>query len=302
MEATPKKEEAVRTKEQRQAAIQLLRKGLGVEDDNDLTFLEDTKSVIRYLEKKYSNANTLKTKFSHIVVTIARAESAALDKVRAPYVEKMMSNLAVSKTMEKKQRLTLTEKKKHNSWQDILDVRERMAADAIKADTWRAFQNYVIVCLYTFIEPQRIDFTPMKWAMEVPTYKEGERPYNVCVMKKTDPAFYFFEYKTAKTFGTRKIEISPDLYKVLSTWRKSFNKTQWVLTKADGEPMTEASLGVTIKDIFLKETGKGSTVNTLRHSYISHMRKCEMSLTDKEKMATNMGHSVNQSEMYRKID
>ena len=288
----------------RDAFIQNLRNRFKVTSTTDLTFLKDTKAVIDSIEKTPTNRgkppsiNTLKTYFSLVTSMLRDNSSPELQGALEEYRKRMLHYRDVHDEDAKKQEATEAETKKWNEWDTILKTRESLAE---KAKDFRSFQAYLIVCLYTFIKPQRLDYTPMKWVSVAPEYKEGERKYNVCLMTASKATFIFHEYKSEATYGTRQIEAPDDLFKVLQKW-KEYNKSEWLLVKLDGEtPLAESALGQKIQTIFETETGKPSSVNTLRHAYITHKRGCEMALTEKEKMSAAMAHSSATNELCRRI-
>jgi hypothetical protein len=58
-----------------------------------------------------------------------------------------------------------------------------------------------------------------------------------------------------------------------------------------------------IKNIFLQETNKGATVNTIRHSYINYMSENKKIETTEEKkiLSSMMAHShITQQDVYKK--
>jgi hypothetical protein len=286
------------SKAQHEKFIQRLRNHYKIPDASH-TFLKDTAKVIPYVETLSESINTRKTYFTHITSVLRDLKSPEMEKALADYRAKMTTYKEKYEAHAKTQTSTDAEKAKWNSWTDILKVRESLAK---KATDWKTFQKYLIICLYTFIEPQRIDYTPMKFVSALPKVKEGDRNYNVCLMTASSAKFIFNEYKSDRTYGTRQIDVPSDLFTVLQDWRK-YNKSEWLLVMSDKEtPLPESALGTKIADIFEAETGKRSGVNTLRHAFISHQRKCEMSLTEKEKMSLNMGHSASTNERYRRID
>jgi len=120
---------------------------------------------------------------------------------------------------------------------------------------------------------------------------------NVCLPTKV----IFREYKTASTFGDRTLKLPKVLQQIILEYREKYNKTDCLLIKQDGNPMTSAGLGQMISSIFKTETGKGCTVNILRHRFITDMREGELSLLEKQKLADSMGHSLSTSELYRRV-
>lgn len=287
---------------QHEAYIQTLRNAFKI-TDKSLTFLKDTSKIIDHIEKtpvrggKPPSINTLKTYFTHIVSVLRDSGGDEMKPALEKYRERMMEYRDKHTEFAKTQQTTPAEEKKWNDWQTIIKTREALKE---KAKDHRTFQKYLIVCLYTMIEPQRLDYSPMLFVDEIPATEEG-RKYNICLLTPLKATFYFREYKSDKTFGARMMPVPHLLFEVLTKWR-SYNKSKWLLTKADQEtPLTEATLGQKIQSIFEDETGKPTSVDILRHAYITEKRKNEMSLQEKERLAWAMGHSTSTNEMYRRM-
>jgi hypothetical protein len=166
-------------------------------------------------------------------------------------------------------------------WKDIL----KAAKTAEKGSL-----DELLVSLYTLQEPQRLDYANCKIVFEEPDSPLG----NYLVMDAT-PHFLFTEYKTAKKYGNKTKIIPKNLLTIIKKYLKA-NPTNVLF------PMTENQLSKLIGDTFEKLTGKRVTANILRHSFISHHKKNDKTIKQKEVLAAAMDHSVGMSEIYRKID
>lgn len=268
--------------------------------DKSLEFLKDTSKVISYMETtpvkggKMPSVNTLKTYFIHIVSVLRDKGGDDLKPTLEVYRTHMTSYRDKYEEVSKKQEQTESEKQKWSDWDDILRVRTALS---LKADSFKTFQNYLIVCLYTFITPQRLDYSPMYFVSEMP----DDPAKNICLMTDTGATFIFREYKSEATYGERRIQAPSELFEVLQKWR-SYNKSKWLITKLDKTTaLSDAMLGQRIQSIFESETGKKTSADILRHAYISDKRANEMTLHAKENLASEMGHSVSTNERYRRI-
>jgi hypothetical protein len=164
--------------------------------------------------------------------------------------------------------------------------------------TVELYQDYLILCLYTFQEPVRLDYSPMRFVEEAPT----DSIENFCVLKDGKATFILNSYKTAKKYGTLSWEAPEDLVRVLTEWRK-MNTSEWLLFKGkDKRPLTAQELGLAIKDIFTRMLGIGATLNILRHAYRTDLHEGEPSLKAQQETARRMGHSVIMGQRYRRID
>lgn len=275
-----------------------------------LEFLKDTADVIDFMEKtptrlgSLPSNNSLKTYYAHIVSAIRDSNDAGMASALEVYRKKMMDKKSVAVEQALTQVTTEAEQSKWASWADIIKTRDQLKE---KAKDFKSFQNYLVVCLYTMIEPQRLDFAPMRFVSTVPTVAEGERNFNICHITDTGATFIFNEFKTKewyeKRYGeTKKIVAPAELFAVLSLWREKYNHKEWLLLKLDEvTPITEKTLGQRIQAIFETEMKVPVSVDILRHAFISHRRAGEMSITDKAVMAKNMGHSEGTNELYRRI-
>lgn len=271
------------TKRQSMLFIQSLRDHFRSPKDS-LEFLRDVKSVSNYMKSKTKSVNSLKTYFSRIVAVLR--DKPSFEKELEDYRKLMTDYRDEYDKSRKTQSLTEPEKEKMLTRKQILKVRSTLKS---KATDLSSFQDYLIICLYTYLPPQRLDYVDMFF-----TDNPGK---NVCGDKK----MVFREYKTASTFGERTLTIPKALRDVISVWRDKYNTTDTLLVKLDGSPMTAPALGQRVSAIFKEQTGKACSVNILRHVYITDLRKGEMSAVKKQKLALSMGHSVEMSEQYRRI-
>jgi integrase len=210
-----------------------------------------------------------------------------------------MKEEAMKKKQEEKQELTEAEKSKWLCWSCIVQTRDKIGEDYKKDGKWRTFQDYLIVCLYTMMPPERLDYTPMKFVAEMPTDTE----HNYCVLTDMKATFILNNYKTYKSKGQALYDAPYELMPVLHAWRK-INKSEWLLVKKTNktEPLPSHELGQVIPRIFERENKIPATLNILRHSFITDMREGEMPLLEKKRLANRMGHSLAQAEKYLRLN
>jgi hypothetical protein len=94
------------------------------------------------------------------------------------------------------------------------------------------------------------------------------------------------------------LDIPKELKSILKKWMK-INPTDWLLFDMNLEPLTSIKLNQRLNKIFGKKTG----VNLLRHSYLTdrftdHTEKQK----EAEQTMTDMGSSINQLQLYVKVD
>ena len=281
--------------------VENIRRGLG--GDASLDFLLDFAKVKHWLEtnptkktKKPLSANSLKTYYCAIKHYIKG--NAKFDEVLPMYDGELAKFVAEFKAKQDDQTLTEDEKRKWVCWDCVIEVREKLLEEFNDNPDWELFQDYLILCLYTYEPPERLDYAPMKFVTEAP----ADSIENYCVLNGDKATFILNSYKTAKKYGTQTNAASPEMVEVLKRW-KTMNKTEWLLLKGkDKRPMTSQELGLAIKDIFTRHTGSGATLNILRHSFRTHLHEGEPSLEEQKEIARRMGHSVMMGQRYRRID
>ena len=277
------------------AILKRLRKQLGVKEES-LEFLEDHVKIIDHITKLNNSDNTRRSYYSCLksVLRDANLYPNAQKAYNTPFVKlsKKVQELA------NKQLLSPTEKAKYLPWKDILALKTKFIPSGDDEDKFRAWQDYVIYCLYTMMPPMRADWAPMKVFDKKPKEDKG----NYLILRKKNSIVVLNEYKTHKKFGRMEFKIPSSLYDVLVYWR-TLNPSEWLILKTKGEPMTSANLSQYMSRMFLRHCDKGVTINTLRHSYITYMRAGkEMTLVQKDALAKTMMHTARENELYKRVD
>jgi hypothetical protein len=255
---------------------------------------KEPKRVIKSLVKLYPNANTRKTYFSRIV-RFLRDEEAG-DDIIEKYVEMMNKYQAKVVAQIDAEKLTKNQDEKFLTWDEILDVRDKL--EEIKDESFKNYQNYLIVCLYTMLPPLRTDYTPMKVVERTPKSKD----HNYIMWTKHDPKFILNSYKTSWKYGEKVINKLPkDLVQVIREWFKTWNtkKKYFLLQKDKQSPLSKDDLIQRIRSIFKKYTDKQAGINILRHSFLSHVWDT-LTHGDRKKNAYIMGHSLGTQSSYIK--
>lgn len=204
-------------------------------------------------------------------------------------IKKIALNVNVK---EKAQKLTAKESEKYLPWEDLVKARESLKATG--------GMDYLLASLYTMTAPVRNDYANMMILHKTPTKaqiaKHKADGHNLCVLLKKSGYFLFLNYKTAKTYGDVKLKIPKQLYDVIIQATGGTLGDRTMLLNG----MTEAYTGIKLARIFRSATGKDVTINILRHSYVTHMRKGEMPIAKKEELARHMMHSPYEGELYIK--
>lgn len=263
-------------------------------NSTDLMFLADSASVINYIEALPLSDNSKKIYWIALKSTLRDLpdKSDELKAAETAYQTKMDAYNKIALEKMEKQELDEREKAIWLKWSEILKAREKAYETAEDINT---YQDYVTLCLYTYLPPARLDYSPLR----VVASEEEEPEGNILVVKPRSMEFVIRNYKTAGKYGALTVPVPPKLRTILTHWLE-LNITGWLLCTKDGDPLTESQLSSRIRAIFTRLTGKAAGVNILRHSYISHLRRGEPALKKQKEVAEAMGHSIGMSVLYRK--
>ena len=111
----------------------------------------------------------------------------------------------------------------------------------------------------------------------------------------------FNQYKTFKQYGRVIIDVkimAPELNTLIKKWIK-INKTDYLLYSSNGNKLSNTQLYQYNNKIW---GGKNVSTNIYRHVYLTEFYKQPRTFLEMEKMASYLGHSINQSMLYVKND
>lgn len=148
--------------------------------------------------------------------------------------------------------------------------------------------NDLIIGLYTMVPPRRIiDYAYMTYVTDENHATNLEENY--CV--EQSKLFIFNNYKSSHKYGIQRFDIPDDLFGLIIAYVKSNNIN-------NGEPLlkyreyhketkfNKRHLNRKLNDIF------GTSVDGLRHSYITWLYKTPSNLFDIHSVSYKMGHNI----------
>ena len=152
-------------------------------------------------------------------------------------------------------------------------------------------QQHLLLILYTEIPPMRNDYALMK----VYHNKEVKGENYIHLVKKL---IILNKYKTAKTYGEKKIDIPNNVIKIISRWINITENEYLLINIRDCNPMTNNGLTKYLNKIFKP---KKVSTTLLRKLYLSEKYPVVHNRKDMKKDAYVMGHSLEtQQGIYRK--
>ena len=163
-------------------------------------------------------------------------------------------------------------------------------------------QNYFILTFY-LNTPLRNDLNNTK-VIKLNQYNklsEEEKKESNYMVYGAKNFLSLSQYKTAKKYGLKKIDLSNDIIKAFRLWYDKFNpnKEYLLINLNTNEPMTSHQLTITLTKLFKKYLNKNISTTMLRHIVLSE--KFGDVKKEMEEMSEKMGHSVaTQQQIYVK--
>lgn len=244
--------------------------------------IENPKEIVRVLKVAGKKPNTIRINLASAIHFLKEngKDVTAHQKV---YKELSTQILDSAKAQSVKD-----ESHKHLSWPAIKEAVTKIDADPAIDDSQK-----LLVHFYTDMPvPVRGDYLGIKVLSSPPAVDEG----NYLVLSPSEAYVQINEHKTASTYGALKMDIPAGLRTRLQSYVTEKRATcLWNYKNV-------SSLSQILGNVFHKHTGQRVTINTLRHSFITHLREGDKSLKVKDSIATMMGHSLYMQELYRRVD
>lgn len=275
------------------------------------TLDQDFDNIVQMLTNKYKSS-TLPNCISGIIWSIDTFEHKDtydpifLQSIKEKYTILNSKLIADSfrQSMSDDKILTEREQKTYQSWDSIMNMYNTMAKQLDRGN-FNSFLEFVIISLYVLHPPVRADYANMMVFID-DSYIPHDFKENYCVLQ-TKPRFVFNQYKTSKKYGQTVVKMNEELHDILLDWM-TINPTNYLLVsyvqyKKEYKPFVESALCHRIPLIFKKYTNIPSTINTMRHSYITYINAFDTTITSlltKKNNSTNMMHSLNMAEGYKR--
>ena len=251
-------------------------------------FSENIKDVLHTLKEVESNKR--KTLLSALFILTGEDD----------YKKLMLSDCKIVNENYKKQKATPDEKQ---NWVTINEIQEKykeylqavvpMLNNKAVINEKTIIEFFIIALMsgVAGIPPRRsLDYADMKirnYNKDIDNYYENGK-------------MVFNQYKTFKQYGRVVIDVkimAPDLNILIKKWMK-INKTDYLLYSSNGNKLSNTQLYQYNNKIW----GKNVSTNIYRHVYLTEFYKQPRTYMEMEKMASYLGHSINQSMLYVKHD
>jgi len=280
--------------------VTLVKKILKHSSDT-LDFINKTKTIHNALRKLSYSTSTLKS----IYITLY---------VLADEIQKIEKSIVFKRTplfYKEQMELYRDENNQHNNQNSIVDADNWMSMTEIKdmvtslpTDSYDDYLNKVILALYSFLPPVRLDYDNMVVYKRTPPITTLG---NYCIFTKDGFRFILNQYKTVKHFDGMFVSQfwhrGTFIYSLLQQWFSTYNtKKDYLLAFKDNSPVTKIQLGKIIYQIFDKYANKKIGIQRIRRIYetelITSPEYATLSLEEKKAKHKELLHSFNTAHQY----
>jgi len=252
---------------------------------------KDTNNLIERLKKKRINKSNMRLYLSAILwyYKINNINRQYFENIRVEISninKEIMDQYGLNKLNDKEKEIYL-------EWGEIVNMYNKLYVNRTKSLT--QFKKCITIGLYVKFPPRRIKDYNRMIAIQTEDNVNNNKNYYII----SSGMFIFNNYKTKKKYGSQRFPVPIELRNLLDEYIEKYK-----LHDKEIINLSENDLSEKIKRIIKGNTGKGATVNTLRHSYISYMNNTGQinSTNNKKNLASMMGHShIVQQDVYVKL-
>lgn len=272
-----------------------------------LSFLGKPEEVIARLEHHAYSHNSIYATMSAIgkLIGIVDAPLGTVRKIQA-VLKKLRSD---RDEQEREQLRTMSQQDNWIPHSTLLATLDAAHDRILASNSASQVRNYLMTSLFVRQSPVRagnyIDCVLLN-DMKLEDARELDPGHNY-LLETPEGAlvFIFNRYKTAKTYGqlVRVVEdpkLAETLHHYLTEFAADHTHLFWS-ERSKSETMNENTFSKTLTRTSEQMFGKKLSVNLYRHIYITDFLETNPALKDKLLLASDMGHSFFQQELYRKV-
>jgi len=286
-----------KTKENYKSRLRGLTKSLNEPDPAKILKAPDT--YYPKLQTLYPSFSTRKNMLTLILVLFREDPTLKTDTAAAAAQWKQYHDDLV-RIQEAKVRRSEPEAKqieKYTSYEEITD-KYRELKTKTPHNTLKSSQQFLLLSILVHLRPKRADLGAVKIYNEDDPRKTDE---NYIVLRTESGTSYLVMnlYKTSKYYQTVEEDLPNELKKDLST-SLGRHPREYVFTKENGEPMSNNTYSVFVKNTFEQLFGRATGVSLLRHIYITEKLDFDdMTLQEQEDEAKLMLHTSGLQRQYK---
>jgi hypothetical protein len=266
------------------------------------TVFRNPDKVYDAMLEKYPSALTRRALLTvaRCIIKLLPAVNAKFPSARDQYAEFQKKDAGIARESDRLMDGKLSDRERETfvPWDEIVATREWVGKEDPTSE------RYLLLAMYTFVEPVRQDYGNVKILYAEPMPSEAESVPNYIVLDRSDKkvaTLAISEYKTAKIYGVHKRHLPKELVAVI--WKTlDARPREFLFVDSRDLPFEKRNsfskwTNRTLAQIF----GKRVTINTFRHSFISNLDFNSRTPGEIMRSAKMMGHSIGQQQLYRRL-
>jgi len=275
------------------------------EPPSNCKWLEDFDKIMTNINKSKS-LHTKKNKINTVVIYLqaSKCKQSIIKKYQDEIV-KLSQEITTGYNQNEKNEKQL---KNWLSLSELTEFKNNLLLDLPKKfttfDDYKKLMKYLI--LETHLElPLRNDLVDAQVYEEKDFSKiEEVNTTNYLVLGSKKGYLILNNYKTSGTYGRKKLDLSPELFKIWKKFYKiiiQYSNNRYIFIKEDQNKMTRNEYTKFFGSIF-KKLGKQISSTMIRHIVVSEKFPVKpKEMEERQELASIMGHSVNeQQQVYSK--
>lgn len=255
----------------------------------------DVDELYKKLQKKYDSATTRKNIVSTILSLYSHTPKfdKAHEETRKEWEIRFKNVKQIQKEIAGDNRLTADKEKTMPTAKEISEAARKMSHDDMKES-----QMLLLLLMVSVIPPKRRDYGALKVHKSMP---KAAKDNFVVVPTHGKVKLVLTEYKTANKYGTFSEDLPEEISDAMRESLKRHPRGH-VFVGRDLGPMTDNAYGKFVKAAFTKYVKKASTMNDLRHAYISQkISSNKLTRNEKEAIARRMQHGLDMQDSYQVV-
>ena len=245
--------------------------------------------VFKTLKENYENSSMSPIITSLIKILYASNE----EKLAKEYIE-------LKKTIPIKALNTKTEKQKKNwiSKDEVFKLLDELKEKVKIKPSFVNYRQYLILLIITKT-PLRNDLAGVLMVDKIKDTKDIKNNYYV----KDDGLLILNHYKTAKSYGQKKIPFNKEVQDTILDFHKLFNN-KYLISNENGEELTPSAMSKLLIRLFKKRFNKNIGTQMLRHIMLDNednkefIKMKKQFIKNNKNISNDMGHNLKQHENY----
>jgi hypothetical protein len=171
---------------------------------------------------------------------------------------------------------------RHIDWNDFLRVRDNDAT---------SIEDKVLLGIYSYIPPRRVlDYARL---IIISDKKQVQPNKNYIYIPKTkgDAELIIDEFKTRQFLKTYTVVLPTEFTNIIRQYLKKNHQNKHLFEKPNRTALKDNEFSTYIKKTLTRLFGKDATANTLRHSYVNHIKDADLTTYEKVSIANQMGQT-----------